>query len=202
MKKKIIPIIFIVIGIIIILYPKANEYYNEYKQKKILEDWENIIVDLDSTDEIVEDEEVGELKNIDRVTGGMEGLLKIDKIDLKLPILTGASQENMKTSVASIDHTGFPGQVGNYAISGHRNLTYGRNFNRLDEVIEGDSLLVETDEEEYEYKVVEKLYVLPEDTWVLKGNDKDKEITLITCHPVGLATHRLIIKGRLIEKDI
>lgn len=202
MKKKIIPIIFIVIGIIIILYPKANEYYNEYKQKKILGDWENIIVDLDSTDEIVEDEEVGELKNIDRVTGGMEGLLKIDKIDLKLPILTGASQENMKTSVASIDHTGFPGQVGNYAISGHRNLTYGRNFNRLDEVIEGDSLLVETDEEEYEYKVVEKLYVLPEDTWVLKGNDKDKEITLITCHPVGLATHRLIIKGRLIEKDI
>ncbi|OCT13257.1 sortase [Paenibacillus pectinilyticus] len=129
----------------------------------------------------------------------MEGVLSIAKIDLKLPILTDATMENMKVAVASIVNTGKAGAIGNYAIAGHRNLTYGKNFNRLDEVEPGDLIGVDTGNKQYVYKVEEKLYVLPTDVWVLQGNDKDREITLITCDPMVDPTHRLIVKGKLVE---
>lgn len=129
----------------------------------------------------------------------IEGVLTIDKIDLKLPILTDATVNNLKISVASIAKTGKVGAVGNYAIAGHRNLTYGKNFNRLDEVTEGDFIEVNTGSKTYIYKVVDKQYVLPEDIWVLKGNGKDREITLITCHPMENPTHRIAIKGIMVQ---
>jgi len=132
--------------------------------------------------------------------GHVEGVLIIDKIRLKLPILTDATVDNLKLSVASIANTGKAGAVGNYAIAGHRNLTYGKNFNRLDEVEIGDRIEVDTGTQQYWYQVQEKLYVLPEEVWVLKGNGRDKEITLITCHPMQNPTHRLVIKGKLVEK--
>ena len=103
----------------------------------------------------------------------------------------------MNISVASMDHTGKAGEFGNYVIAGHRNYTYGRNFNRLDEVEVGDTIEVDTGKEQYKYIVEEKLYVKPQETWVLNDNKKSREITLITCHPMVNATHRLIIKGKI-----
>jgi sortase A len=129
----------------------------------------------------------------------VEGVLTIDKINLKLPILTNATQKNLALSLASIANTGKPGAIGNYAIAGHRNFTYGKNFNRLDEVVLGDLIEVDTGEKHYWYKVSEKQYVLPTDVQVLEGNGKDREITLITCHPMKNPTHRLIIKGILMD---
>ncbi|MCS7463135.1 class D sortase [Paenibacillus doosanensis] len=131
----------------------------------------------------------------------VEGILIIDKIDLKLPIITDATPGHLKLSAASIAGTGKAGAVGNYAIAGHRNLTYGKNFNRLDELDKGDVIEVDTGKQKYRYQVQEKLYVLPEDVWVLKGNGKDKEISLLTCHPMENPTHRLVVKGTLIEKQ-
>ncbi len=129
----------------------------------------------------------------------MEGMLKIDKIKLNQPILKGATEKNLNVSVASIDNTGKAGEVGNYAIAGHRNRTFGRNFNRLEEVEVGDSVVVDSGDNQYKYTVTEKLYVKPEEVWVLYSNKKDKEITLITCHPMKNPTHRLIIKGKIID---
>lgn len=129
----------------------------------------------------------------------MEGVLSIDKIDLKLPILTGATMDNMKVAVASIANTGKAGAIGNYAIAGHRNLTYGKNFNRLDEVAPGDEIEVETGSQKFVYRVEEKLYVLPTDVWVLQSTESNREITLITCDPMVDPTHRLIVKGKLVE---
>jgi sortase A len=129
----------------------------------------------------------------------MEGVLSIDKIDLKLPILSGSTMDNMKIAVASIANTGKAGAVGNYAIAGHRNLAYGKNFNRLDEVVPGDLIEVETGSNNFVYRVDEKLYVLPTDVWVLQSKDSNREITLITCDPMVDPTHRLIVKGKLVE---
>ncbi|KRE95867.1 sortase [Paenibacillus sp. Soil766] len=129
----------------------------------------------------------------------MEGVLSIDKIDLKLPILSGATMDNMKVAVASIANTGKAGAIGNYAIAGHRNLTYGKNFNRLDEVVPGDLIEVDTGSQKFVYSVAEKLYVLPTDVWVLQSKGSNREITLITCDPMVDPTHRLIVKGKLVE---
>lgn len=129
-----------------------------------------------------------------------EGVLSIEAIDLVMPILTGATRQNLHLSIASIEGTAKAGQPGNYGIAGHRSRTRGRNFNRLGEVREGDVLQVETADGSYHYAVDEILLVLPEDTWVLAGDGASRRITLVTCDPMIDPTHRLIVKGTLIEQ--
>ncbi|WP_261807959.1 class D sortase [Paenibacillus sp. N3.4] len=212
----------IILGIVILLYPTVSDRYESYQQQKILKQWQENLQhidqaasELESATEIVSSPTYGdESKSNNQLKPlsaeptatpspipqkNIEGVLIIDKINLKLPILTDATVDNMKLSVASIAHTGKVGAIGNYAIAGHRNLTYGKNFNRLDEVVVGDIIEVDTGSKKYMYKVEDKLYVLPEDVWVLKGNGKDQEITLITCHPMENPTQRIVVKGKLIE---
>lgn len=240
MKRRIFSTMIILAGIIIIAYPKATETYQNYKQQRLIEGWQESLLIIDEGYEDEEDilysidsEDINEAENesieistginleeekrlererleIERLEGekkqrddyiknNMDGILEIEKINLKLPILRGATEENMLISVASLNNTGPLGEIGNYAIAGHRNRTYGRNFNRLDEVQDGDIIYIRDGENNYKYTVVEKLYVLPEEVWVLNGNTIDKEITLITCHPRINPTHRLIVKGKIIE---
>lgn len=224
MKRKLASLILIGIGIFILSYPKLSQIYYDHRQDQLARQWQNSFQNIhsgeDATDTDEPAEEIGWYPyNYTRATtesaqteagadesaekpeiampDNMEGMLIIDKIDLALPILSGASEENLKTTVASIENTGELGQVGNYAVAGHRNHAYGRNFNRLDELDEGDPIIVDNGVEQFEYTVQEKLYVLPEDVWVLESNGEDREITLVTCHPIDTGTHRLIIKGKV-----
>lgn len=233
MKRKIISILLILIGLFLIAYPKASELYADYRQQRLTLEWKESLSNIDTGNIDPEDDngdigkeqqDIRQDSNVNNSTKGeqsknnstqgveegkrlrdkyvrknMEGMLRIKKINLYLPILTGATEKKLKISVSSIEHTGKAGQIGNYAIAGHRNYGYGRNFNRLDEVEAGDIIEVESGKKQYKYVVVEKLYVKPEDTWVLEGNRQRKEITLVTCHPMVKPTHRLIIKGKILD---
>jgi sortase A len=131
--------------------------------------------------------------------GTMDGILTIDKINLRLPILKGATTSNLKLSVASIIGTGKIGQPGNYCIAGHRSYAYGKNFNRLDELKPGDIIQITAADNQYQYTVTEKLYVKPTDVWVLSGNGTDKEISLITCDPMINPTQRLVVRAKSVQ---
>ncbi|WP_314587474.1 class D sortase [Paenibacillus terrigena] len=215
MNKKITAILLMVIGIVLLVTPKLTEMYQDYQQEQLLKEWQASLLNIDSAEEPAEQGQEGAVKPTSTLPAtrgsednttvkspeheAAEGILTIDKINLKLPILHGATQENMKKTVASIASTGKAGEVGNYAIAGHRNRTYGRNFNRLDELAEGDHIKVNNGKEQFEYTVTEKLRVKPDEVWVLKPDGKDKEITLVTCDPMINPTHRLIIKGKIID---
>jgi sortase A len=236
MKEKrfqlFLSIFIMVIGVLLIAYPKSLEWYRDYQQQKLVKNWEQSLLLINDSDGYGEEQtylknsinsnfnknrkteevlstpdnkgvkeevqvELQEEEKSDNVitTAHIEGMIKIEKINLNLPILEGATEENMKLSVASIYGTGKAGQIGNYSIAGHRSRTYGRNFNRLDEVEIGDRIEIDNGGAQYTYIVKEKLYVSPDDVWVLNSNVKDREITLITCHPMVNPTQRLIIKG-------
>lgn len=202
-------ITIVVIGLFVLFYPDLSEKYYDYQQQKLIDSWEesfNLIQQAD--DELDQESELNDEKVNESLEDtkfdfseydNMEGILSISKINLKLPILHGATQENLKTTLASIENTGQAGQIGNYAIAGHRSHTYGRNFNRLDELEVGDTINISTKETTYKYQVTEKLTVEPKDVWVLQGNDIDKELTLVTCDPLINPTHRLIVKAKLVE---
>ncbi len=70
-------------------------------------------------------------------------------------------------------------------------------FNRLNEIKEGDEIIVRDREKTYKYKVYRTYIVTPDNVSVLEGSDDEKVLTLITCDPVDTATHRLIIKAKL-----
>lgn len=219
MKLRIISSLCILIGLLIFLYPTVKDRYESYRQQAILKQWQMSLSQIDlavpdqeSPDSIAEQpgsspepsasvEPTRAPSPSPASQNHVEGVLIIDKINLKLPILTGATAGNLNLSVASIEHTGRVGEVGNYAIAGHRNFTYGKNFNRLDEVEVGDWIGVDTGSKEFWYQVQEKLYVSPQSMWVLQGNGKDKEITLITCHPMENPTQRIVIRGQLEDRN-
>jgi sortase A len=159
--------------------------------------------ETDAAETINDDaQEKAEVKAIEKATyieENMEGILIIDKIDFKQPIIRGATAKNMLLTVTSFDSSAYPGEIGNYAIIGHRNLTYGRNFNRLGEVEIGDKAVVITDKGRFVYQITEIFLVLPDDVGVLFGTKLEKRLTLITCDPMGNPTHRLILRGKIIE---
>ncbi|USG66610.1 class D sortase [Brevibacillus ruminantium] len=220
MKTKLVSTLLILTGIVILFFPKLSELYYDYQQQKLVREWQSTMENIHNGDEPAQAIQAATNTSGDVHDGdvqqegakesqeteldfssypGMEGILMIEKINLKLPILHGATDKNMKTTVASIANTGKAGEIGNYAIAGHRNYTYGRNFNRLDELEQSDTIIVDSGEGQFEYTVTEKLYVKPEEVWVLEANNVDREITLITCHPMENPTHRLIIKGKVID---
>ncbi|MCY6354597.1 class D sortase [Clostridium sp. ZS2-4] len=202
MKKK-IAIGLIVLGIFVMAYPKIRDGYSAYKEKKVLKEYEQSLRNIGemekeigndkSTENNYKSEENKKIRKIYENAA----ILKIDKINLYMPILEGETKENLRTTVCHMKNTGKLGKVGNYAIAGHRCYSYGKHFNRLDEVEVGDNIIIFSQDKEYKYKVFNKFIVKPEEVEVLNGNGKDKMITLITCTPIRVATHRLIIQGKL-----
>lgn len=92
-----------------------------------------------------------------------------------------------------------PGDKGNFCVAGHRSYTYNQYFNRLGELGIGDEIIITTVAGKFKYDVYESKVVKPEEVSVL-DNTKDEEITLVTCTPIRVATHRLIVKGRIVRK--
>lgn len=85
----------------------------------------------------------------------------------------------------------FPGTSGNIILGGHSDF-HDRIFNHLPQIQVGDEVLVTVAGQPRRYVVNELLVVLPKDTWVLQPTDKE-QLTLITCFPVGVNSHRLIV---------
>ncbi|MBC2582422.1 class D sortase [Clostridium sp. DJ247] len=178
MRKK-IGLASIFIGICIISAALYMKYSADSIQKEMIRRFERGIIT--------------KYKNL---TMDTIGIMTIGKINLKVAIGEGDDNETLKYSVGHIKGTAMPGEKGNFSVAGHRSYTYGEYFNRLDELEVGDKIMVKTKKGEYTYKIYDIKVVLPSDVSVLNKTD-DATITLITCTPIRVATHRLIIKGKL-----
>lgn len=124
------------------------------------------------------------------------GILIIPKINLKVSVSEGVDLETLKYAVGHFKGSAMPGEKGNFCVAGHRSYTYSEFFNRLDEVQPGDYVIVRTKNGEFKYKIFQKEVVKPTEVSVLNAT-KDSTITLITCTPIHIATHRLVLKGIL-----
>jgi sortase A len=178
----------------------SEQLNNEYKQLQQVFDQE--------TETFQEGQEAGQVQSqgttpvkVDPISQKVAeraiAVIKIDKIDLRMPILDGATDQNLKYAAARMTETSQIGEIGNAAIAGHRARTYGRQFNRLDELKKGDEIVIQKKGAALTYEVYNTIIVEPTDLSVLKSNKKDSIITLITCEPIVEATHRLIVQAKL-----
>lgn len=127
------------------------------------------------------------------------GILSIPKIGVELPVVEGLTEKNLKYALAHMHSSAAIGEEGSCCIFGHRSYTYGKYFNRLDELIEGDIITIETGGGVlYEYAVEKKEILDPDDPALLDGELEGRILSLITCHPTGVASHRLVIRARQI----
>ena len=124
--------------------------------------------------------------------GENEYILRIPSIDSENVVTEGTSKEALKAALGHESDTVLPGEVGNCVIAGHRNYTFGKFFNRLEEVEIGDMIYIDTPTDTYSYRVYEIKTVKPEDVEILENTDKEI-LTLYTCTPIYIATHRLVV---------
>ena len=127
-------------------------------------------------------------------------VVRIPKIDSKEPVKEGTNKSALSASLGHEPGTASPGEVGNCVIAGHRNYNFGKYFNRLDEVEVGDEIFVDTRDNTYEYKVSEIKVVEPEDIEILDPTE-DEQLTLYTCTPIYIATHRLVVIAKRVDAE-
>ena len=183
---KIIGISLIAIGIIVIGGSVALNVRQYQAERNALQVFRADIVE-DTTAPEAKEETVKEIKEGDALY-----VLRIPSIDSENLVREGVGKEILADALGHEPDTAYAGQVGNCVIAGHRNYTFGKFFNRLDEVQLGDELYIDCSEGTYKYKVTDIKVVEPTQVEILSDTEVE-QITLYTCTPIYVATHRLVI---------
>ncbi|MDY3367447.1 class D sortase [Zhenhengia yiwuensis] len=206
--KKILSKVLIIVGILLLLLPSVGNLYTKYQQDRMYQAYLDNLTQIETSmqtlnEALVSEEELAEEQPAlaAQTPNGLDvmGIVSIPKIGVDLMFVEGVSKQALKFAVGHMPGTAMPGEVGNCAIAGHRSYTFGEYFNRLDEVEIGDEIQIAIGKENYTYKVYESFLVEPSEVWVTEPIEDKKVVTLITCHPVVKATHRLIVRGELVE---
>ena len=131
------------------------------------------------------------------------GYVDIPKINAKLPIYAGTSEAVLQKGVGHLEGTSLPiGGVGTHAVlTAHRGLPTARLFTDLPELKKGDIFKVTNMKETLTYRV-ERIKVVEPDEISEVALDKDKDyVTLLTCTPYMINSHRLLVRGVRIPND-
>lgn len=153
------------------------------------------IVDAFSKDNSEINEEYAKLLNIN--DDGVIGYIKIPKIDVNIPIYHGTSTKILEKGVGHFEKSSLPiGGDGTHAIlSGHRGLPSSKLFSDLDQLQEGDLFYIFILDQILAYKVDKISVVEPDDIEYLKMEEDKDYVTLVTCTPYAINTHRLLVRG-------
>jgi sortase A len=127
----------------------------------------------------------------------MMAYIEIPKLNLTLPIYHGTDETVLRVAIGHILGTSFPiGGKGSHAVlSGHRGLPSARLFTDIDQLVEGDTFMIQVLDETLTYQVDQILTVLPQEVSALRIDPNQDYVTLITCTPYGINTHRLLVRG-------
>ena len=128
------------------------------------------------------------------------GRLTILSANINHYVVFGATNKKLEYGPGYILGTSLPGSGGNFAIAGHR-TTYGAPFGNLDKVQVGETIIFQTNTNQYKYQVIDVKIISPEDNYVLE-NYGDDRITLTTCHPKFSAKQRLVVIGQLEKVEV
>ena len=225
-KKLIIETLLVVVGFALIAYPIFSNYINLYNQSSVISNYQDQIDSLNNNeidekikraqkynkelekDSIVdlslkENEKEKEVENYLNIlsVGGIIGNISIPKIDVYLPIYHGVSDEVLRKGVGHIENTSFPvGGKGTHSVlAGHTGLRRMKVFDDINKLDIGDKFYIDVLGENLVYEVDNIKVVDPDDTSAIKvENDKDY-VTLVTCTPRILNTHRLLVRGIRVE---
>ncbi len=133
---------------------------------------------------------------------GMMGSLEIPKISLKLPIYHGTEEAVLVNGVGHLEESSLPvgGENSHCVLTGHRGIPDAQLFTRLDELDEEDVFWVNINNRRLCYRVCDINVVRPEEVEILKMQEGRDLVSLVTCTPYGINTHRLVVTGERISE--
>ena len=220
-KSTIILILVFFVGLSVMLYPTISDYVNQLHQTRAVANYAADVDKLSDADytayfeaadafnaQIAADPDA--LYFPDRfpsyestldVTGtGIMGYITIEKIGVELPIYHGTSDAVLQVAAGHLESTSLPvgGASTHAVISAHRGLPSAKLFTNLDQLEVGDTFTITVLDRTLTYEVDNISIILPTETDSLKVSEGKDYITLMTCTPYGINTHRLLVRGRRI----
>ncbi len=228
MKNKLYTIALVamfLVGFVILLYPQISDFYNKRVGSYLIASYEDQVKSLSTDDlEIMLDnakkynEELVK-KPIKLVNGesedknylsqlslsdsiGIIGYVEIDKIKVRLPIYHTTSEPVLQRGVGHLEGTSLPiGGIGQHSVlTGHTGLPSSKIFTDLDEIEIGDRIVLKILTEPIIYEVDNIQVVKPEEVEDLKPIENKDLLTLVTCTPYGVNSHRLLVQGTRTDK--
>ena len=225
----IIAIIFIIVGTGIFLYPSISNYFAEKNHVEAIRNYDKMVVKI-GEDSLKKEREKAQTynenlsgdpvhdpfvlgsgyalpenyKEVLNISGdGIMGYIQIPKISVDLPIYHGTSEEVLEKGVGHIQNTSVPigGNSTHSVLTGHTGLPNAELFTRLDELVVGDIFYIHVLNEILTYKVYEIKVVLPDNIDELRITSGEDLVTLVTCTPYGVNSHRLLVKAERVEYE-
>lgn len=128
---------------------------------------------------------------------GVMGAIRIPKISVNLPVYHGTSEQTLASGAGHLYGSSLPvgGKDTHAVITGHRGLVEASMFTRLDEMRVGDYFYIDVMGHTLGYKVDRITEINPDDTSKLKIVPGEDRVTLMTCTPYGVNTHRLLVSA-------
>lgn len=227
---NILIVLIFIAGVAVLTYPAASNLMNQFQQDKVVSGYKEAVggrpleelaqiraqaqrcnEDL-LKDEIIVDpfNQVKEKKagiryyeTLDPQNNGVMGTVRIPSIDVALPIYHGTNEDVLQKAIGHLEQTSLPiGGAGTHAvISGHRGLPSAKLFTDLNLVAIGDVFYIDVLDGTLAYKVDQIKTVEPnelEDLAIIAGED---HVTLVTCTPYAINSHRLLVRGTRIPYD-
>ncbi len=226
LKKQIPNIIFgliFLVGLAIFLYPSVSNYINSKHQSRAIASYQDALSTISEDDYskiwqeaydynamlaerpmsfTLSEEELAEYNSIlDPLGTGIMGYIEIENIGVNLPIYHGTEEKILQVGIGHLEGTSFPtGTPTTHAIlSGHRGLPSAKLFSDLDQMIVGDTFLLHILDQTFAYQVDQINIVLPEETNDLAIVDGKEYVTLVTCTPYGVNSHRLLVRAKRVD---
>ncbi len=218
-------ILIFLVGICIMTYPLASDYINHIQVEKVLKMYRQEVHQMRPEDYTAILEKArdynrrlkknpnpfaesmrteGYEETLKTGTTGIMGYVMIEKIKVRLPFYHGTEEEVLQTAIGHLEGTEVPvGDPGDHAVlSAHRGLPSAKLFSDLPELEIGDTFVVTVLDREMTYEVDQKVTVLPDSAEAAEAIQRQEGmdlVTLMTCTPYGVNTHRLLVRGHRIE---
>ncbi len=225
MKKHLSTILLVLVflvGLSVVLYPTVSDWVNRRNASRALVSYDETVNALSDADyeayfaaaddynrrlaatenafykpELVS----GYEQTLDLTGTGIMGYITIQKIGVELPIYHGTGEGVLQVAAGHLEGSSLPvGGAGTHAvISAHRGLPSAKLFTNLDELEVGDTFTVTVLDRVLTYEVDLISIVLPNETDLLQPVPGKDYLTLMTCTPYGINTHRLLVRGHRVE---
>ncbi len=213
----------LIVGLSLLLYPTLSDYWNSFTQSKAIAEYAEAVdnIDPETYGKILADAKDYNQKLIKRenryvlnkretdyynsqlnLTGnGIMGYIDIPSIACSLPIYHTVNDSVLQVAVGHVEWSSLPvgGENTHCVLSGHRGLPSAKLFSDLDKLTEGDVFIISVLNETFTYQIDRISIVLPKEIDSLSIEEGESYCTLVTCTPYGVNSHRILVRGHLID---
>ena len=215
-----------VAGLALLLYPTVSNFWNEKRNEKLISDYianvseakgEDYSAEFKAAEEynrtlegkgvpdafsfISEEEDETYMSLLSQSSNGVMGYIKIPKISVSLPIYHTTEKSVLEKGVGHLQGSALPvgGEGTHCVLSAHRGLPSAALFTDLNLLETGDKFFIYVLDRSLAYEVDQILEVEPDETESLDVSETEDLVTLVTCTPYGVNSHRLLVRGHRVE---